>query len=520
MVTSLSVEHVGWEFFLLNWETEIVNFYINKNVSRGCFPPEEYNCFDYTPEQKMQRFENYHGGPISQELYQGGLHFPPTSKSEKEQVVRKIQLEHEFYKLRAKNLTWWEPTTSDLVYHNLSLRFPPPSTQTIADVEHTLAITLPDDYKAFLQYSNGWMVHADWRIVSVEELKFADKIPKKAKAFKGRRCLVLGDLLDDYDIHYEFFIGMDVDTGEVIALQEKAQYVFEHFSEFMEWSYPLDLDCLIEIYTNHAPQPALESHEQRIEAIKQGKTVEMLDPFWKTLSYNLPVSTFAENQRNKATIQQQDVWLPALRKGEKKLASASKYGGTPWLAEDEAWPHCQLCGQPMQFLVQVNLEDIQDASKQKQFGDGLLQVFHCVSHTPCHNQEERFTRALGNMRQLTRIVKPCKHNKKHNPPEFTYPIITRNILKWKRTKETLEPLDDGKIGGSLREGFIEQRIRYWADYSRIPSCSTCGQHMAFFALFIPDCPDDFIMLVFVFQCEAHDELTTGVCQQSCPIFRF
>jgi len=83
-----------------------------------------------------------------------------------------------------------------------------------------------------------------------------------------------------------------------------------------------------------------------------------------------------------------------------------------------------------------------------------------------------------------------------------------NIIKWKRTKETLEPLDDGKIGGSLREDFIEQRIRYWADYSRIPSCSTCGQHMAFFALFIPDCPDDFIMLVFVFQCEAHDELTT------------
>lgn len=55
----------------------------------------------------------------------------------------------------------------------------------------------------------------------------------------------------------------------------------------------------------------------------------------------------------------------------------SKFAGIPWLADGELYPNCGCCGKPLQLFLQLNLEQIPDALIG-QFGDGLIQVFHCI----------------------------------------------------------------------------------------------------------------------------------------------
>jgi hypothetical protein len=61
----------------------------------------------------------------------------------------------------------------------------------------------------------------------------------------------------------------------------------------------------------------------------------------------------------------------------------SKYGGQPYLPASERWPTCSLCQQPMQHLLQLNLQQLPDLAQQAlRLRRGLLQVFVCVT-LPC-----------------------------------------------------------------------------------------------------------------------------------------
>jgi hypothetical protein len=103
----------------------------------------------------------------------------------------------------------------------------------------------------------------------------------------------------------------------------------------MEWSYRLNIDSLIHEYTGKTNFELLEQHQHRIDLIKKGEAVEMLDPTWKTFSLDFTVTQFLNIEKEKEKIQQQDIWIPSFRKGEKKRLDTSKYGGTAWLAEGE-----------------------------------------------------------------------------------------------------------------------------------------------------------------------------------------
>ena len=61
----------------------------------------------------------------------------------------------------------------------------------------------------------------------------------------------------------------------------------------------------------------------------------------------------------------------------------SKYGGQPFLPASEPWPTCSLCRQPMQHLLQLNLQHLPSLAQQElRLRRGLLQVFVCVT-LPC-----------------------------------------------------------------------------------------------------------------------------------------
>lgn len=61
----------------------------------------------------------------------------------------------------------------------------------------------------------------------------------------------------------------------------------------------------------------------------------------------------------------------------------SKYGGQPFLPASEPWPICSLCKQPLQHLLQLNLQQLPSLAQQElRLRRGLLQIFVCVT-LPC-----------------------------------------------------------------------------------------------------------------------------------------
>jgi len=78
-------------------------------------------------------------------------------------------------------------------------------------------------------------------------------------------------------------------------------------------------------------------------------------------------------------------WQPLLEPGE-STRTASKYGGKPWLSKEEPWPTCRNCQKPLQFFLQLNLEQVPEPLTNK-FGKGLLQLFCCTDPTPLHTPD-------------------------------------------------------------------------------------------------------------------------------------
>ncbi|WP_413172476.1 WGR domain-containing protein [Anabaena azotica] len=72
-------------------------------------------------------------------------------------------------------------------------------------------------------------------------------------------------------------------------------------------------------------------------------------------------------------------WKPLVKSGDDSLLS-SKFGGRPWLAENESWPTCPCCGQSssMQLFLQLNLSKLPEAVT-REYGNGLIQMFECTS---------------------------------------------------------------------------------------------------------------------------------------------
>ncbi|NJL89244.1 MAG: DUF1963 domain-containing protein [Coleofasciculaceae cyanobacterium SM2_1_6] len=100
---------------------------------------------------------------------------------------------------------------------------------------------------------------------------------------------------------------------------------------------------------------------------------------------SLPLSSSPIEETDVAELDIQQVlrsapaWLPIVVDGDGDRL-ASKFGGRPWLAIDEAWPTCPTCPQPMQLFLQLNLGNL-PGTVREEFGSGLLQVFHCLSET-------------------------------------------------------------------------------------------------------------------------------------------
>lgn len=91
---------------------------------------------------------------------------------------------------------------------------------------------------------------------------------------------------------------------------------------------------------------------------------------------------------------------PRIERGD-GWPSASKYGGTPMLGEEEPWPTCENCDEPMHLLVQLDLATLPEGVHR--VSHGWVQLFYCVSAEP-HCEEDCEAWAPGAASTLARWI--------------------------------------------------------------------------------------------------------------------
>jgi Domain of unknown function (DUF1963) len=74
--------------------------------------------------------------------------------------------------------------------------------------------------------------------------------------------------------------------------------------------------------------------------------------------------------------------------------SASKFGGTPVLGDDESWPPCDNCDKPMHLMVQLDMATLPEGMHP--VDRGWIQLFYCVSRDPnCEQDCEAWSPGAG-----------------------------------------------------------------------------------------------------------------------------
>ncbi len=79
-------------------------------------------------------------------------------------------------------------------------------------------------------------------------------------------------------------------------------------------------------------------------------------------------------------------YIPVTQNFKSEFSTNSKFGGFPYLRNENDWPICPNCSKNMQLFLQLNLEDL---PIQKE--SGLIQLFYCTNEEPhCESDLEAF----------------------------------------------------------------------------------------------------------------------------------
>ena len=137
-------------------------------------------------------------------------------------------------------------------------------------------------------------------------------------------------------------------------------------------------------------------------------------------------------------------WKPVVKREDGTL-TASKFAGKPWLGGNDTWPVCPHCHEPMQFFLQLNLQQLPEELTNR-FGSGLLQLFYCTSSAECDAMDTEGWAAFSSC-QFLRIVQPDG-----NPAAIDIPDIQSDS------------------GAKLRKGqFLPKLIVGWQQIDDYPS---------------------------------------------------
>ncbi len=200
-----------------------------------------------------------------------------------------------------------------------------------------------------------------------------------------------------------------------------------------------------------------------------------------------------------------DCWLPTVCDGDGS-ATDSKFSGTPWLTEGEAWPTCTQCGGAMALFLQLNLSTAPELVCDR-VGKGILQAFICLESDCIHGREEGnpFTET-----HLIRLIDPTMQAGDARAPASAGSsaadvIPSRKIIGWERVDDYPSMAEAEEMGLAFRKKQVEcaepvfsvpatlkefftlpwardnEKLGGWPGWANVvtayPNCPECGLRM-------------------------------------------
>lgn len=151
-------------------------------------------------------------------------------------------------------------------------------------------------------------------------------------------------------------------------------------------------------------------------------------------------------------------WKPITVKGDSNLA-VSKFAGKPWINPGDSYPMCEYCQTPLRFFLQLNLSQLPE-SLNRQFGDGLLQLFYCTNSESGCDGGDAF---------LIKNIQPTETPLQYEMPDIIFDSMSaliegefpaKQIASWQAMDDYPNSYDDRSLIEFLDEfGFDEAEFR-------------------------------------------------------------
>lgn len=213
-------------------------------------------------------------------------------------------------------------------------------------------------------------------------------------------------------------------------------------------------------------------------------------------------------------------WKPIVEESDGSIL-ASKFSGIPYLNRTEEYPRCQNCDKPLQFFIQLNLGELPESIRDD-FGNGLLQMFYCISEEPlCEVECEAFFPFAESV--IIRIIQPEDEafSSRILPPENLFP--PKLIIGWQEVEDYPNSEEGESLDIELEDS--EWEFLYEKNYPQVgdklagypawvqgieyPNCPLCGERMQL--LFQLDSEDNLPYMFgdvgcgHITQCKRHKE---------------
>ena len=210
-------------------------------------------------------------------------------------------------------------------------------------------------------------------------------------------------------------------------------------------------------------------------------------------------------------------WLPTIVDGDGD-ATASKFGGTPFIASGETWPKCALCGDWLQLAVQLADADLPQSLRDA-FA-GTLQAFFCTTDS-CPSAEPFAPTTL------VRLIEP-KGAPAYDAPPFDEAFLGRRIVGWQEAPDypTYEELETfgvrlaggPEIGGEFYCSLTQDKLVGWPNWPQNPNYATCPKCGNVLRALVQIASEGNVPFMFgdagtawVWQCSEHRDVVTFYC---------
>jgi len=200
-------------------------------------------------------------------------------------------------------------------------------------------------------------------------------------------------------------------------------------------------------------------------------------------------------------------WVWILSDGE-AATNSTRTGGRPMMGEDEAWPNCGDCENPLTFMMQSNLDALPEGMPDHE--SGILRFFYCL-HDECAGMGG--WDAFDPQHHLSILQ---GYGSTRTAPKGTFVISPQFVSDWEEIDDVPHWPDRGELSLTKNDDDVYAAVGHkyggwphWIQWDERPKCPNCAAVMEPFIQLDEGCNYDFNFgsgIGHISQCHNHPDV--------------